>query len=108
KEGDICAKALLSSAQIAILGIEAHKSAPSMRRFRNLIFYIAVIGGFILLMYWITVVGAGLENGRNVVDMTSGASPWHEFMESLAHNLHHPLAVLLAQIIAIILVARLF
>src|SRR5690606_39657720 len=34
--------------------------------------------------------------------------PWAEFIDSLVYNLEHPLAVLIAQMITIILVARLF
>src|SRR5690606_6373697 len=38
----------------------------------------------------------------------SDKSQWAEFLDSLTHNLQHPLALLLAQIVTIILVARLF
>ncbi|HCA83127.1 MAG TPA: cation/H(+) antiporter, partial [Flavobacteriales bacterium] len=38
----------------------------------------------------------------------TGRSQWQEFVHSLLHNLEHPLAILLAQIVTIIFAARLF
>lgn len=74
----------------------------------NGIFYLGTIGFFSALMYWIVVKGADLEQGRKIVVPDSGLSQWEEFLNSLSHNLGHPLALLLAQIIIIILVARFF
>lgn len=59
-------------------------------------------------MYWIVQLGSGLEEGREIVIPTTGKSQWKEFMDSLIHNFEHPLAILLAQIVTIILVARFF
>lgn len=74
----------------------------------NGIFYLGTIGFFSALMYWIVVKGADLELGRKIVVSDSGLSQWEEFLQSLSYNLGHPLALLLAQIIIIILVARFF
>lgn len=60
------------------------------------------------MMYWIVLLGAKLEQGRNIVIPDTGRTQWQEFIESLVHNLEHPLAILLAQIVTIILVARFF
>lgn len=79
-----------------------------MQKFRNSIFYVSVIGGATALMYWIVLLGAKLEQGRNIVIPDTGRTQWQEFIESLVHNLEHPLAILLAQIVTIILVARFF
>ncbi|MFT3739958.1 MAG: cation:proton antiporter [Breznakibacter sp.] len=80
-----------------------------MKRFRNVFFYIFVIGGFSALMYWIVLQGTtNLEQGRNIVIPENGNSQWQEFINALIHNLEHPLAILLAQIITIIVVARIF
>lgn len=79
-----------------------------MNKFRNSFFYIGVIGGFTLLMYWIVQLGSTLEAGREIVIPTTGKSQWKEFMDSLIHNFEHPLAILLAQIVTIILAARFF
>ena len=77
-----------------------------MRKFRNLFFYVSTIGVFSVLMYWIVQKGQGLESDRNIHIPQGGASQWTEFANSFVHNLQHPLALLLAQIITIILTAR--
>jgi Kef-type K+ transport system membrane component KefB len=79
-----------------------------MKAFKNGIFYIAIIGGFSLLMYWITINGIDLEKGREIIMPENLKSHWLEFLNAIMHNIQHPLAILLAQIITIILVARLF
>jgi len=79
-----------------------------MRKFKNTVFYVGIIGGFSALMFWIIRRGAGLENGRNIILPDTGKSQWQEFLSSLVHNLEHPLAILLAQIVTIIFVARIF
>ncbi len=79
-----------------------------MLRFKNSFFYVGVIGGFTALIYWIILLGAKLEQGRNIVIPNTGKSQWQEFIDSLIHNLEHPLAILLAQIVTIIMVARFF
>ncbi|MGL2962380.1 cation:proton antiporter domain-containing protein [Flavobacterium sp. RSB2_4_14] len=79
-----------------------------MRNLKNTLFYLLVTGGFGYLMYWILVQGKFLEVGRTIVSPTSTDSQWIQFLSSLFHNLQHPLALLLLQIITIILVARIF
>lgn len=79
-----------------------------MKKIKDSVFYIAVIGGFSILIYWIAITGGKLETGREIVRPAEKSSTWQSFLQSLTHNLQHPLALLLAQIIAIILVAKLF
>lgn len=79
-----------------------------MKNFKNLIFYIGVIGSFAALMYWIVLQGGKLEFGRNVILPDSNNSHWEDFIHSLQYNLKYPLAILLAQIATIILAARFF
>ncbi|MDP2723032.1 MAG: cation:proton antiporter [Bacteroidales bacterium] len=78
-----------------------------MKKFRNIIFYIGIVGGFSALMYWIVLQGSNLENGRKIIIPESEISQWGEFVNSFLLNLEHPLAILLAQIVTIIFVARL-
>ncbi len=59
-------------------------------------------------MYWIIQTGAKLEDENTVTIPESSNSEWQQFIEFLKHNLDHPLALLLAQIVIIILVARIF
>jgi Kef-type K+ transport system membrane component KefB len=62
-----------------------------------------------MLMYWFFVEGKTLEIGENITQpKNTGSTMWQSFTESFLENLHHPLALLLAQIVTIILVARLF
>ncbi len=67
-----------------------------------------IIGGFSGLIYWIIQKGKMLEVGGNVVPHYIENGYLDEFKTSMMHNLQHPLAILLAQIITIILVARFF
>jgi Kef-type K+ transport system membrane component KefB len=79
-----------------------------MKRFKNSIFYLFITGGFSVLIYWILIQGKLLEMGRKIVVISSKNTQWSEFLLSIEHNLKHPLAILLAQIITIIVVARFF
>jgi hypothetical protein len=78
-----------------------------MKNYKNSIFYIVIIGFFSFLMYWIFKQGKILED-VTVQEKISENSNWQDFINSLTHNLQHPLAILLAQIVTIILVAKLF
>ena len=79
-----------------------------MRNFKNSLFYIIVIGGFTYLTYRIVEQGKLLEVGKKIVSPSSDDSQWVQFLSSLFHNLQHPLALLLFQIITIVVVARIF
>ena len=79
-----------------------------MKRFKNSFFYISTIGVFSVLIYWISGLGKELEKGRVIVTVESGNNQWQEFINTLKHNLQHPLAILLAQITTIIIFARFF
>jgi Kef-type K+ transport system membrane component KefB len=77
-------------------------------KYRNIIFYISTIIVFSSLMYFFIIEGQTLEIGEKITTKTNNSSSWDNFLESFKTNLHHPLALLLAQIVTIILVARLF
>lgn len=79
-----------------------------MRNIKNSFFYLSIIGGFSVLMYWIILKGKTLEIGRNIVSHHLENEHWNDFLTSMINNLQHPLAILLAQIITIIFVARFF
>lgn len=78
-----------------------------MKNLKSSIFYVGIIGSFTALMYWIAILGTKQEAGRNVI-VNAPKGQWEAFTESFMHNIQHPLALLLAQIITIILVAKLF
>ena len=79
-----------------------------MKNLKNTLFYFCITGGFTALIFWIVSKGKFLELGRNVVTKTSDDSVWNQFLASILHNIQHPLAILLLQIITIIIVARIF
>jgi Kef-type K+ transport system membrane component KefB len=59
-------------------------------------------------MYCIVQTGSVLELGRHIVQPTSDKGWWGAFVQTFLQNIKHPLALLLAQIVTIILAARLF
>jgi Kef-type K+ transport system membrane component KefB len=79
-----------------------------MKKYKNTLFYIGVTGGFTALMYWIIKEGKHLEGTKTIIHPVASESSWEDFLISMVHNVQDPLAILLAQIIMIILVARLF
>jgi hypothetical protein len=79
-----------------------------MRKIKNTFFYLIIIGGFSTVMYWIILNGKMLEKGQNSISHPIENGHWNDFVTSMLNNLQHPLSILLAQIITIILVARFF
>ncbi len=79
-----------------------------MKNHKNTIFYLVVTGGFSALIYWILGMGKGLEVHKKYIRPVVENGHWNDFVDSMSQNLHHPLAILLAQIVTIILVARFF
>ncbi|WP_082171157.1 cation:proton antiporter [Chryseobacterium sp. Hurlbut01] len=78
-----------------------------MAKYRNIIFYIVTVAVFSCLMYWFLIQGQTLEAGEKIIIKTHHGSTWENFLESFQTNLHHPLALLLSQIVTIIMAARL-
>ncbi|MFN8242440.1 MAG: cation:proton antiporter [Ferruginibacter sp.] len=83
-----------------------------MRKSRGVIFYLLVFAVFGSVIYWILERGKSLQDSRSgTIRQTllpaSGADSFKLFSASLQANLHHPLAVLLLQIIIIIAFAHL-
>jgi Kef-type K+ transport system membrane component KefB len=79
-----------------------------MKNYRNTIFYLVITGGFTTLIYWLLSIGKGLEVHKKLLLPVVEKGHWNDFIDSMSLNLHHPLAILLAQIITIIIVARFF
>jgi Kef-type K+ transport system membrane component KefB len=76
---------------------------------KKIAFYLSVIAVFALFIYFVMQKGAQLEVGRDIVSSASAESSyWKEFITGLKHSFAHPLAILLGQIVAIIIVARIF
>jgi Kef-type K+ transport system membrane component KefB len=79
-----------------------------LKKYKNTLFYFTVTGGFTVLIYWIITKGKLLEGRKNLMVSETGNGSWNDFISSMKHNFDDPLAILLAQIVMIILVARLF
>jgi Kef-type K+ transport system membrane component KefB len=81
-----------------------------MKRFRNILFYAGTIIGFSILMYLVFRQGKYLELGKKIIPQTDqpSSSSFQGFIDNLLHNVTYPLAILVLQIIAIIIVARIF
>ena len=67
-----------------------------------------VVGIFSALIYWTIKNGKLLEKSNVLKVVSSENSNYQDFLDSLHQNLTHELAILLAQIVTIILVARFF
>jgi len=79
-----------------------------MKNIKHSLFYIGILGAFLTLIYWILHFGETLEGGRNIVEKQLQSSYFSQFIESISHNLVHPVGMILAQIITIIIVSRIF
>jgi Kef-type K+ transport system membrane component KefB len=78
-----------------------------MKNYRNILFYIIVIGAFLSLMYCILQVGKPLEVSKLIAKANETDKSYFEvFKDSVHHNVTHPLAILLLQIFTIIVAAR--
>lgn len=79
-----------------------------MKNLKNTFFYLIVTGGFSAIIYWIISKGKFLETAKTTTTVFTSNDHWNEFMKSMVVNFKDPLAILLAQIITIIIVARVF
>lgn len=81
-----------------------------MKNLRNVLFYTITLTAFSALLYFFIQTGKGLEvktsSDAQISEVTASSS-WHEFTDTFMHNLSHPLALLLLQMVTIIIVARL-
>ena len=81
-----------------------------MKNLRNVLFYTITLSAFSALLYFFIQTGKGLEvktPSSTQISEVSLSSSWHEFTDTFTHNLSHPLALLLLQMVTIIIVARL-
>lgn len=73
------------------------------------LFYILTIGGSILVIYLLLHFGGTLlESGREVYHPSNGISMKQMIHSTFSENIFHPLAILLLQIVAILLAAKIF
>ncbi|TDS52173.1 cation:proton antiporter [Myroides indicus] len=77
-----------------------------MKKYKNTIFYVSVIILFSFIIYLTISMGSKLE--EDVQKLVSDQSTFEQFWDSLKDSLHHPLAIILLQIVTIVIVARIF
>lgn len=76
-------------------------------RYKNILYYIAVIGGLLISIWLLIQQGASLEIDK-VTENIIKTDENHSFWMNIWHNVLHPLSILILQIVTIIAVARLF
>ncbi len=79
-----------------------------MKKIKDTLIYIGILAGFFALMYWIIQTGKLLEVGRNIIEPQLHNSHFSQFIQSLTNNLAHPVGLVLAQIVTILIVSRIF
>jgi Kef-type K+ transport system membrane component KefB len=79
-----------------------------MKKFKNSFFYVTILVVFSGLIYSILLRGKTLEVGKVSNKIIEKHDYVNEFITSILQNVFHPLAILLAQIVTIIFVARFF
>lgn len=77
-----------------------------MRKYRNTIFYVVLIGTLLAVMYWVIHLGTQLQAPELIGGEKTSKGAWQDFTSTLLHSFKHPLAILLAQIVTIIIAAR--
>lgn len=83
----------------------------SSSKYKNLIFYVTLLSGVLFLLYFLLESGRGFELNRQIVTPENSSvnqGIFAHFQNTLRHNVYHPLAILLLQIITIIFTARTF
>jgi Kef-type K+ transport system membrane component KefB len=81
---------------------------PSMKKYRNLLFYILTITASALLI-WLTIErGYLIQSGKHIAPAGSGAAATgaHSLTAIIRENIDAPLAILLLQIVTILVVGR--
>ncbi len=81
-----------------------------MKKHKNLIFYVSVIGLFSVLIYFFQFLGKEyLEDSSEVFEpVTNNGSAWSDFISGLYESVVHPVSILLVQIIVILITVRIF
>jgi Kef-type K+ transport system membrane component KefB len=79
-----------------------------MKKLKYILIYVGILGVFIALMYLILQAGKNLELGRNITEPRIIESYFSQFIQSISNNLAHPVGLILAQIVTILIVSRIF
>ncbi|MFD2554959.1 cation:proton antiporter [Sphingobacterium tabacisoli] len=77
-----------------------------MKNYKNTVFYVILVGGLLAIMYGVITLGTQLQDTAATANKVTSVNAWQDFLDSIHHSLRHPLAILLAQIVTIIIAAR--
>ncbi|HOY48687.1 MAG TPA: cation:proton antiporter [Flavobacteriales bacterium] len=77
---------------------------------RSFLFYVSIISGAAAAIWYVVKSGKTLESGRPIQSLPKVAAEdlFQNGLDTFLANIHHPLAILILQIISIIFVARIF
>lgn len=79
-----------------------------MNKIKNTLLYLGILSTFFALMYWIIQTGKLLEAGRSIIEPQLQSSYFTQFIQSITNNLAHPVGLVLAQIVTILIISRIF
>lgn len=79
-----------------------------MKKYRNLIFYISVIGIFLIIIYLIIKPGQTQFVSLTPDEIKAEGNAWQNFLKHLNDDLLQPTAILILQIVAILSAVRIF
>src|SRR4051812_49869073 len=79
-----------------------------MKKYREIFFYVLTLLGFTCVIYFIINRGQNNQPELTSALPQPSGSAFEQFKSTWIQNLHHPLGILLLQIITIILAARVF
>lgn len=77
-------------------------------KYRSIIFYVVTIVVFWFAMYFFMIEWQALQAQNTLLAINEWTSSWWNFIQVFQWNLHHPLSLLLLQILIIVFVAKLF
>ncbi len=84
-------------------------SRHPFKGWKNILYYFLLIGGSIGGVFYVIKQGIKLQDVSHKLPFVKHSlTGWKEFGETAGHNLVHPLAILILQIITIILAAMAF
>lgn len=79
-----------------------------MKKYRNLIFYISVIGIFLIIIYLIIKPGQPQFVSLTPDEIKAEGNAWQNFLKHLNDDLLQPTAILILQIVSILSAVRIF
>jgi len=81
-----------------------------MKKHKNLIFYVSIVGVFSVLIYLFQRLGKEYQEKSHEVlsPVTNGDSAWGNFLHTLLDSVAHPVSILLVQIVVILIAVRIF